>query len=71
MLRFWDELVCQLFHGRWTRMVSYSRLGSWRCDKEHCRAQLRADGLEMRRRRLARIGRIRFRAPRLHFTQTM
>jgi hypothetical protein len=38
MLQLWDELFCQLFHGRWARVVSYSRLGPWACTKTTCHA---------------------------------
>jgi hypothetical protein len=38
-----DELTCQLFHGRWAEVVSYSRQGSWRCTRPGCRAQARQD----------------------------
>lgn len=38
MLRWWDLLWCDLFHGRWQELVSYSRQGRWRCTKPGCRA---------------------------------
>jgi hypothetical protein len=36
-----NELVCQLLHGRWARVTSYSRQGAWECTKHGCRAQAR------------------------------
>jgi hypothetical protein len=39
MLTIAGELVCQLFHGRWVELVSYSRQGAWRCTKPDCAAQ--------------------------------
>jgi hypothetical protein len=38
-----DELFCQLLHGRWARVISYSRQGAWQCVKRGCRAQARRD----------------------------
>jgi hypothetical protein len=40
-----DAVWCQLFHGRWAELVSYSRQGAWRCTKPGCRAQERVDRL--------------------------
>ena len=45
-----DELICQLLHGRKARLVSYSRQGAWECTHRGCRAQMRFD----RRGRLSR-----------------
>jgi hypothetical protein len=39
MLGVWDSLFCQLFHGSFAEVVSYSRQGAWRCKKPNCRAQ--------------------------------
>jgi hypothetical protein len=36
-----DDLRCQLFHGKWARVVSYSRQGAWRCTKPGCAAETR------------------------------
>jgi len=41
MFEMYDELICQLFHGRWAEVVSYSRQGRWACAKPGCRAQMR------------------------------
>jgi hypothetical protein len=38
-----DELFCQLLHGRWARVISYSGQGAWQCDKDGCAAQARHD----------------------------
>jgi hypothetical protein len=43
MLKIVDEAVCQLFHEKWTELVSYSRQGAWRCNKPGCPAQERHD----------------------------
>jgi hypothetical protein len=39
MLAIVDDLICQLFHGRWAEVVSYSRRGAWACTKPGCRSQ--------------------------------
>ena len=43
MLAFIDDLVCQLFHGKWAEVVSYSRQGAWKCTKPGCASQARHD----------------------------
>jgi hypothetical protein len=43
MLHLWDELICQVFHSRWSTVVSYSRQGDSTCLKKECRAQRRID----------------------------
>ena len=43
MLEFIDDLVCQLFHGKWAEVVSYSRHGAWKCTKPGCASQARHD----------------------------
>jgi hypothetical protein len=43
MLNIVDDLVCQLFHGKWAEIVSYSRQGRWKCTKPGCAAQARDD----------------------------
>jgi hypothetical protein len=54
-----NELICQLFHGQWSELVSYSHQGAWRCTKSDCAAQVRHDTaligarLESRRMRAA------------------
>jgi len=58
MVELWDEVICELFHGAWIEMVSYSHTGWWRCTKPGCRAQRRTDarrqqhGAPVLRRRL-------------------
>jgi hypothetical protein len=39
MQKVLDDLICQLFHGRWAEPQSYSRQGRWRCTKPDCAAQ--------------------------------
>ena len=41
MLAMYDDVVCQLFHGKWAVPVSYSRQGQWACTKAECRAEAR------------------------------
>ena len=43
MLKVVDDLACQLLHGRWAEVVSYSRHGAWRCNKPGCASQARHD----------------------------
>jgi hypothetical protein len=43
MLEFIDDLICQLFHGKWAEVVSYSRQGAWKCTKPGCASQARHD----------------------------
>ena len=43
MLKVVDDLACQLFHGPWAEVVSYSRQGAWRCNKPGCASQARHD----------------------------
>ena len=50
MLAFIDDLVCQLFHGKWAEVVSYSRQGAWKCTKPGCEAQARHDRASARSR---------------------
>jgi len=46
MLAIFDEVVCQLRHGRWSQIVSYSRQGAWGCAKRGCPAQARHDSAQ-------------------------
>jgi hypothetical protein len=39
VLGLWDSLFCQLFHGAFVEVVSYSRQGAYRCGKAGCRAE--------------------------------
>jgi hypothetical protein len=41
MLKILDDLVCQMFHGNWAALESFSRQGAWRCTKPGCPAQAR------------------------------
>ena len=43
MLKLLEDLTCQLFHGRWAYVVSYSAQGAYRCTKAGCGAQARHD----------------------------
>jgi hypothetical protein len=43
MFKVLDDLSCQLFHGQWAEVVSYSRQGAWRCTKPGCASQARYD----------------------------
>jgi hypothetical protein len=43
MFKVLDDLSCQLFHGQWAEVVSYSRQGAWRCTKPGCASQARHD----------------------------
>jgi hypothetical protein len=43
MNKLFDGVRCQLFHGHWAEVVSYSRQGAWRCTKPGCAAQARHD----------------------------
>jgi hypothetical protein len=43
MFKILDDLACQLFHGHWAEVVSYSRQGAWRCNKPGCPGQARHD----------------------------
>src|SRR5690348_17358216 len=52
----WDELVCELFHSGWAKVVSYSRQGAWRCTRPGCRAQQRADRESQHKLDVARQG---------------
>lgn len=50
MLKVVDDLTCQLFHGSWAEVVSYSRQGAWRCNKPGCASQARHDRAVSRQR---------------------
>ena len=50
MLKVVDDLACQLFHGRWAEVASYSRQGAWRCTKPGCASQARHDRVVGRQR---------------------
>ena len=57
MLKVVDDLACQLFHGPWAEVVSYSRQGAWRCNKPGCSSQARQDraiGLQRQQRQALR-----------------
>jgi hypothetical protein len=43
MFHVLDNLICQLFHGQWAELISYSRHGAWRCGKPGCASQARQD----------------------------
>jgi hypothetical protein len=42
-----EDLTCELLHGEWAEVVSYSSQGAWRCGKPGCAAQVRHDRAAM------------------------
>jgi hypothetical protein len=59
-----DEVFCQLLHGRWARVISYSRQGAWECVKPDCAAQARHNAAQGRQ--VAGRGQAARRRVRLH-----
>jgi hypothetical protein len=51
MLKVLDDLTCQLFHGEFAEVVSYSRQGAWHCGKPGCASQATHDRDVLRARR--------------------